>query len=304
MIFPLTSRMRFLAWAVLPACFASVAPAKGIAVRFLANPDEDSVVRYEVYRAGSPGGASQSLGEMAAVPGADTLSFPDLTAEKGMRYSYTILGVNVDGVVSDHSEATQVAYPVLSLPDTLRPGKGALYATFVLAAASHPLEGSEPLSLALLDSSRFSIGYDPATRLAVFRSRTGSADSGWAVVRAEYFGKFQDRDSLYIVTASASLSSFPAAAPEVRSAAPFPDRYSPNSQGPLSLRDLPGPGRLEILTLSGSRAFGIEVPRPGSALFWDGKDEAGRPLRPSRYVWMVRGGSGALLGAGAFLLIP
>jgi hypothetical protein len=296
--------MGFLAWAVLPACFAGVAPAKGIAVRFLANPAEDSIVRYEVYRAGSPGGASVAVGEVAAVPGADTLSLPDLTAEKGTRYCYTILGVDVGGVVSEASEATQVAYPVLSLPDTLRPASGALSTTVTLAAASHPLEGSEPLSLALLDSSRFSVAYDPATRLAVFRSRTGSADSGWAVVRAEYFGKFRDRDSLYIVTASAAPVSLPPLAPEVRAAAPFPDRYSPRSQGPLSLRDLPGPGRLEILTLSGSRAFGTEVPRPGSALLWDGKDDAGRPLRPSRYVWMVRGGSGAVLGAGAFLLIP
>ncbi|MDB5103908.1 MAG: hypothetical protein JWP91_1597 [Fibrobacteres bacterium] len=176
-----------------------MAEAKGISVRFLAGPAEDSLVRYEIYRSSAPGEPALPIGELPAVKGLDTLSFADESAEKGRSYAYLVKGVNAEGIESDPSDTTLVGYPYLSLPDTLRPDKVTGLIRMVLPAGSDPLRGAVPLSLALLDSSRFSLVFDPASNTATLRARSGRTDTGWAVVRAQYFDKFSDLDSVLIL---------------------------------------------------------------------------------------------------------
>ena len=186
------------------------ADANGIHVRFLANPAEDSIVKYRILRAEAPGLASQPIGEIAAPLLADTVGFPDLTAAKGKPYSYSIKAVNAGGEESDPSSATVVAYPALALPDTLRPDQVTGLTRFVISAASDPLRGTEPLTLTLLDSTRFTLAFDSATHTATFRTRSGRVDSGWARVSAQYYGKFSDQDSVLLVAGiqpSVSLGS-------------------------------------------------------------------------------------------------
>lgn len=175
------------------------ADAKGIHVRFLANPADDSIVRYQVLRAEAPGLAPAPIGEIASLPLADTLGFPDSSAAKGKPYAYSIKAINAQGGVSDPSGATVVAYPALALPDTLRPDKATGLTRFVIPAASDPLRGMERLVLTLQDSTRFTLLFDSATHTATFRTRSGGLDSGWARVSAEYFGKFSDQDSVLLV---------------------------------------------------------------------------------------------------------
>ncbi|HKP97259.1 MAG TPA: hypothetical protein VJ385_16035 [Fibrobacteria bacterium] len=308
--------MYFLPWksasaslaAILLAGLSGAASAKGISVRFLACPPEDSIVRYEVYRSDSAGGSAKAVGVVPASPGSDTLGFRDLSAEKGRPYFYAIKGINAGGVASDPSAQTQVGYPLLSLPDTLRPDQATGATRAVLAPHSDPLLGSAPLVLSLADSARFSVAYDPASRTAAFRSRSGKADTGRVVVRAQYFGKFEDRDTvLILVSATGSAASLPRlpgapAAGAARSA--FPSRYSPLAQGPLSLSGLPGPGSLEILTALGARARVLELPGPRARLLWDGRDHSGLFLRPARYLWAARGPGGSVLETGSFLILP
>jgi hypothetical protein len=195
----------------LPAAFLSVwlglilalgntpADAKGIHVRFLPNPAEDSIIRYQVLRAEGPGLASAPVGEIAALPLADTLGFPDSSAAKGKPYAYSIKAINAQGGVSDPSGATVVGYPALALPDTLRPDKATGQTRFVIPAASDPLRGLERMVLTLQDSTRFTLAFDSATHTAIFRTRSGRADSGWAKVSAQYFGKFADQDSVLLI---------------------------------------------------------------------------------------------------------
>jgi hypothetical protein len=279
--------------------------AKGIAVRFLACPPEDSIVRYEISRSDSLGGSALILGTVPPAAGGDTLGFQDLLAEKGRPYFYSIRGINAAGVPSDPSEPTQVGFPVLSLPDTLRPDILTGMTRILLPIGCDPLRGgAEPLALALMDSSRFSISFDPATRAASFRSRSGKADTGWVILRAQYFGKFEAKAPALVLVAANTVSIPAASAAPAASRSDFPARYSPLSQGPLSLSGLPGPGRLEILTLLGTRTSALTVPAPRVRLVWDGKGESGRYLRPARYLWVLRGLSGAVLESGSFLIVP
>jgi hypothetical protein len=175
------------------------ADAKGIHVRFLANPAEDSIVKYQILRAEAPGLAATPIGEMSALPLADTLGFPDSSAAKGKPYSYSIKAINAGGGMSDPSLATVVGYPALALPDTLRPDKATGLTRFVIPAVSDPLRGMERLILSLQDSTRFTLAFDSATHTATFRTRSGRVDSGWARVSAEYLGKFSDQDSVLLI---------------------------------------------------------------------------------------------------------
>jgi hypothetical protein len=206
MSFPSAS-LRSARLAALLSLGLGLAQAKGILVRFLAGPAEDSIVRYEVYRADAPGASALPIGKVAAVPGADTLVFSDLTAEKGRPYTYRVTSVNGEGGESDPSEQTQVAFPFLSLPDTLRPDKTTGLTRMVVPSSSDPLRGTAPLALALIDSSRFTLAFDAASHTAVLRSRSGKSDSAWTVVRAGYFDKFEDRDSVLVVVAGPATVS-------------------------------------------------------------------------------------------------
>ena len=225
------------------------ADANGIHVRFLANPAQDSIVKYRILRAEAPGQASQSIGEIAAPLLADTLGFPDVTAVKGKPYTYTIKAINAEGGESDPSGATVVAFPALTLPDTLRPDNASGLTRFVIPAASDPLRGTERLSLTLQDSTRFTLTFDSATHTATFRTRSGRLDSGWARVSAQYYGKFSDQDSVLLfagVQPTVSLGS-PAS-----KAGAFGARENANPSG------LPEPMRL-----------------------WQGRDAVGRLLPAS-----------------------
>jgi hypothetical protein len=224
------------------------ADANGIHVRFLANPAEDSIVKYRILRAEAPGQASQSIGEVAAPLLADTLGFPDLTAAKGKPYSYSIKAINAGGGESDPSSATVVAYPALALPDTLRPDKATGLTRFVIPAESDPLRGTEPLLLTLQDSTRFTLAFDSATHTITFRARSGRIDSAWARVSAQYYGKFSDQDSLLLVAGiqpTVSLGS------------------------PISKES------------AGARENGIRSGLPQSMRLWQGRDAAGRLLPAS-----------------------
>lgn len=178
---------------------AGLAEAKGIQVRFLANPAEDSIVRYQILRAEAPGQPSQPIGELSALPMVDTLGFPDSSAAKGKPYTYSIKAINAEGGISDPSTATMVGFPSLALPDTLRPDNASGLTRFVVSAASDPLRGFERLTLTLLDSTRFTLAFDSATHTATFRTRSGRVDSGWARISAEYYGKFSDQDSVLLI---------------------------------------------------------------------------------------------------------
>jgi hypothetical protein len=225
------------------------ADANGIHVRFLANPAEDSIVKYRILRADAPGQASQSIGEIAAPLLADTLGFPDTTAAKGKPYSYSIKAIDAQGGESDPSGATVVAYPALALPDTLRPDNASGLTRFVIPAASDPLRGTEPLTLTLQDSTRFTLAFDSATHTATFRTRSGRLDSGWARVSAQYYGKFSDQDSVLLVAGVQPTVSL----------------GSPMLKG----------------SAAGARESGIPSGLPEPMRLWQGRDAAGRLLPAS-----------------------
>jgi hypothetical protein len=225
------------------------ADANGIHVRFLANPAEDSIVKYRILRAEAPGQAPLLIGEIAAALSADTLGFPDTTAAKGKPYSYSIRAVNAEGGESDPSGATLVAYPALALPDTLLPDNVSGLTRFVISAASDPLRGMEPLTLVLQDSTRFTLAFDPATHTATFRTRSGRLESGWARVSAQYYGKFSDQDSVLLVA---------------------------GVQAPVSL-GLP----MSKASAAGAREIGTVSGLQERMRLWQGRDAAGRLLPAS-----------------------
>lgn len=277
--------------------------AKGITVRFLANPAEDSIVRYMVYRSASAQGTAAAIGQVSASPLRDTLSYSDTSAGKGESYFYSIRAVNAAGLESDPSEATQIAFPVLSLPDTLRPDAVSRSTSVALSDATDPLRGSVPMTFALKDSSRFTMSFDLATRTLSFRSRSGKADTGVVIARAQYFGKFEDRDTLLVMVAASQGTSVPQAREERPAGISIPAQYSPRS-GPMAILNLPGPGRIEILTALGSRMYSRSILAPKPVLLWDGLDDNGRPLSPGRYLLIVRDAAGLVREAGAFSLAP
>jgi hypothetical protein len=285
------------------ACAAAVC-AKGITIRFLASPPEDSIVRYAVLRGNIPGMPPDTVGKVPALPARDTLVFADSTAARGRAYVYSIIGLTAEGGASDPSESTLVALPSLSLPDTVR--ADSLGARLVLSAAADPLSGSgEPLSLSMEDTARFSLEYDPVTRTALIRGRHG-ADAGWAVLSAGYFGKFRDRDSVWLILPGPAPVGARARA---GTAAPPPDfalpsRWSPPAQGPLRLGSLPGGGRLQVLTMRGETVAELELPFAGTTADWDGRDGRGRPLKPACYLWAARGPRGVMLRSGSIRLEP
>jgi hypothetical protein len=298
---PVASRFAlfWLGLAVLPAF------SKGITVRFLPNPPEDSVVEYRILRADAPGQAPAEVGRLPAAAGRDTFSFADTSAVRGLAYRYSIVGMDAGGGASDPSESTEVALPSLSLPDTLRGDGGG--ARWALAVGADPLVGSAALALALEDSSRFSLHYDSAARQIVFAPRDGEG-SGWAVVRATYYGKFADRDSVWLAFGAASVA--PRAGDRASAIWSLPAAWSPG-RGSLRLRAPsahggPGPGAAtwSLITPRGRTVAVVALPGDGRESAWDGRDRDGRPMRPAAYLWAVRGSGGALLGSGTLRILP
>jgi hypothetical protein len=282
---------------------AIAAHSKGIAVRFLACPPEDSIVRYGVWRSDGAGAAPALLGEIAAA-GSDTLEFLDTAAAKGRAYAYSVTAVNAGGLASDPSEATRVGFPRLSLPDTLRLEAGRA-SNVALPPSADPLEGEASLLISLRDSSGFTLTYDASARSLAFRARGAKGDTALAVVRAQYFGKFGDADSLWILAAAAAPVGLPQARPGGAGAASrpiLPARYSPRTQGPVAIGNTAVTGFLEIADPLG--AVVSSLPVPGGGARWDGRDRNGSYLKPARYLWLLRDASGAPSGSGFLLIEP
>jgi hypothetical protein len=277
---------------------------KGITVRFLPNPPEDSVVRYQVLRADGRGLAPVPVGQVSAAAGKDTLTFADTSALKGRPYLYSVIGLDAGGGASDPSESTEVAQPFLALPDTLV--AGGRDARFTLSLGADPLSGAVPLSLSLQDSSLFTLRYDSAARQIVIAAR-GEARSGQVVVRATYFGKFTDESKVWLSLEPTALRPRPAAAPS--GAWDIPAAWSP---GLGSLRIRRGEGQAgagttsswNLWTARGEAVAALALPGDGSERAWDGRDTRGRPVKPDRYLWAARGPGGLLLRSGSLRILP
>jgi hypothetical protein len=285
--------------------FAAPAFPKGITVRFLPNPPEDSVVSYQVMRADGRGLAPVLVGKVSAASARDTIAFADTSALKGKPYLYSIIGVDSGGGASAPSESTEVAQPLLALPDTLLGvAQGARCA---LAFAADPLSGSAPLSLSLEDSSRFTLRYDTAAGQIVFAPR-GEARSGQVVVRAAYFGKFIDKGTVWISLEATALRPAPGAADPAQ-AWDIPGAWS-WSRGSLRMRgpersDRSGPSASwSLWTADGEAVAALILPGDGSEAAWDGRDRRGRPVKPAGYLWSVRAPAGALLRSGTLRILP
>lgn len=283
---------------------ASPALSKGIVVRFLPNPPEDSVVTYRVLRADGPGLAPVPVGDVPAAVGRDTFAFADSSALKGRPYLYSIIGLNAGGGISDPSESTTVATPILGLPDTLQ--GGAQGARWTLALGADPLAGASPLALSLADSSRFLLRYDSAARQIVFTAR-GSALSGQVVVRATYFGKFTDQRTVWLSMESTALR--PGGAAASAQTWDIPATWSPRL-GSLRLRGPERSARLgmadtwNLLTARGEAVAVLPLPGNGSETAWNGRDYRGSAVKPASYLWAVRAEGGALLRSGSLRILP
>lgn len=300
------SRFAFFLWG-LAALSASPAFSKGIMVRFLPNPPEDSVVTYRVLRADGPGLAPVPVGDVPAAVSRDTFSFADSTALKGRPYLYSIIGLDAGGGISDPSESTEVAMPVLGLPDTLQ--GGAQGARWTLAVGTDPLAGAFPLALSLADTSRFLLRYDSAARQIVFTAR-GSALSGQVIVRATYFGKFTDQRAVWLAMEPTALTPRPGGgATGPGQAWDLPPTWSPRS-GSLRFRSPERPagsgpaGTWSLLTARGEAVAVIALPGNGSETAWNGRDDRGSAVKPASYLWAVRAPGGSLLRSGALRILP
>lgn len=273
------------AWSTVFLC-ATAPFAKGITVRFLANPPEDSLAGYAVLRSDGPGLAPRELGVVASLPGRDTLAFADSGAIRGKAYLYSIVGIDPAGARSEPSESTYVALPALALPDTLRADSSGARVRLPLGA--DPLSGIVPLSITSADTARASLAFDAATRDLVVKPRAGAA-SGWVVLRATYFGKFEARDSLWLSLETprpgAALVGPAAAGAD---AFALPAAWSP-ARGPLRIPGGTGLSRLDVLDIRGSVVAEVPLSGNGSEVTWDGHDRFGHPLPPAQYMWVAAG---------------
>lgn len=222
------------------------ADAKGILVKFLPNPPEDSIVRYDVYRSSDSADAGTSIGSILPIV-ADTLRYPDLSADKGTAYFYSIRAVNGDGLESDPSDVTAAAMPALALPDTLR-ADSAGAARWTLSLSARPLPGV-PLFCALVDSSRFSLVFDSTRGKITFVPRAPRGDTAKLIVRASYFGKFEDRDTVLVMAGAPAATALRAG----ESAGAL--RAFRGNDGTLRLSGLPREAWVEIAGADGARIF-------------------------------------------------
>jgi hypothetical protein len=182
-----------------------------------------------------------------------------------------------------------------------------------------PLSGEAPLSLALEDSSRFLLRYDAWTHRLTLSPRA-DARQGWAVVRATYYGKFADRDSLWLTFEGTGVRAAEGAGPgrawrlpavwsRASGALPLraassPAPGAPNAQPDGGVAGNAGGGTWTLLTPKGERVASLALPGDGSETAWDGRDGRGRPVDPARYLWAERGARGALVRAGSLRILP
>jgi hypothetical protein len=230
-------------------CLCGSPRAKGVLVKFLPCPPEDSVARYDVYRSADSTQPGLPVGFILPVA-VDTLRYPDPAAGKGSAWYYSIKAVNAAGLESDPSGWTEAGAPLLALPDTLRPDLSGL-TRHALASSAHPLRAAAPL-FSLADSSRFLIRFDSAGARLEFLSRDGRADTGLVVVRASYYAKFSDEDTVLVIAAKRAVTALAAPGVDPEPAKP---RAARSATGLLVLTGLPALAEVEVFTLRGVRVF-------------------------------------------------
>lgn len=265
---------------------------KGFLVRFLSNPEP--VTKYSIYRSTNLGSPGTKVGEMA--PSAiDTLEFGDLQIVKGTAYFYSVTSTNTNGVESEFSSQSAVAYPSLNLPDTIRSLPSLGSAEFVLDAKSDPLANFAPLDVQLEGASALNVAYVANTHTLVFTSKLGQLLKTKVKVRALYYGEFQDLDSTVIVIST--LVSVNPSIPAFR-LAPL---ISNSQHGSILFSHLPVSGDLRIFTLQGRTAFQQQFTTLDGTLTWDGKIEGG--VQGSQLLsYRVIDESGRMAGSGHFQL--
>jgi hypothetical protein len=278
------------AFPILPLLFfASVgAQTQGFLVRFLANLD--ATTKYSVYRSNTPGSVGLKIGEVIPT-GKDTLEFGDLNVVKGTAYFYSVTGTFASGLESDFSSQSAVAYPSISLPDTIRSLPGIAAATFVLDAKMDPLANIAPLDAQIEGTSPFNVQFVPGTHSLVVTSKLGLVQAGKVKIRTSYYGQFQDLDSTVVVisTTAAINPAFPVHGQRLT--------VSPLQPGSLLFSHLPASGELQIFTLQGTTAFKQRFAGGDGTLVWDGRIQGGS-AGSQLLSYRVHDKAGGLAGSG------
>lgn len=258
-MFPVFARAA-LAAAFLTALCAGRSHSRGILVRFLASPAEDSVARYDIYRSLPGDSAAARIGSLPAAPGADTLAWPDSAAAKGVAYRYAIRAVTSNGWESDPSDSTWIGAPRLALPDTLRIPAGGP-ARFVLPPEAHPLKGHAPLLLSADREDRVRLHHDTAAGALELHARDHRTDTFRVVIAAAYHGKFQDADTVVVLlegTATTALAAAPRGGPALRAGFRRAGRSEGGNSG-MPVTAVPAGGRIRLYDPAGRRVG--DIPR-------------------------------------------
>jgi hypothetical protein len=271
---------------------AGMARAKGILVKFLPNPAEDSIVRYDVYRSEDSGALGSAMGSIVPTV-TDTLRYPDLAVERGRAYFYSVKAVNAGGLESDPSDRTEAGLPLLALPDTLKPDSLPGLARFRLAGGARPLSRAPfalSASLGAADGARLAFRFDTASGWMEFRPTSGLGDTARVIVRGSYYDKFEDSDTMLVIVSAAAPTGTarPHAPASSRAAAPSALRISRDAGGSLRLAGLPRRALVEILAPSGVVMFRGTISGPEARL-----EDAGYH---AGYL-TARDGEGRLLGS-------
>lgn len=275
----------------VPAC---AQPRLGFLVRFLPNPEP--ATKYTIYRTTAPGLPRVKIGEMPAV-GKDTLEFEDLGVDRGVPYFYSMTSTFAStGLESEFSSQSAVAYPLLNLPDTLRslPGIGSVQ--FTVDAKNDPLAGITPIQIGVDGTTPFNYQYTASTKTMLITPKTaGTLTSAKIIVRAGYYGQFQDVDTV-VVLVSGSVGIQTGAFSNSTLANPI---ASPLENGSVLFTNLPGNGELRIFTLQGATAFQSPLHANDGTLLWDGgRKDVGSQLLSFR----VTDQAGRVAGSGRIRL--
>jgi hypothetical protein len=197
------SALPALAWAAF-----SWGQSPGIQVRFLSNPAPDSVAKYTVYRSNAAGTQGTSLGEVSPAA-SDTLSFNDTTAKKGIAYWYSLTGTTRGGLESEYSSQTAVAFPVLSLPDSLPLKTGTGYGYVNLTDSTHPLRWIAPLDVEVFEpGNRVKAAFEE-NEAGIFLYSPDGSFSGTVRLRISYFGQFAAEDTFRVNLPQAPMGLLP-----------------------------------------------------------------------------------------------
>ncbi len=177
--------------ALILAIALSMADARSIFVRWLANPGTDSVAEYSIQRNGLEVGR-------AVHRAVDTLEFHDSTVLPATAYRYPMVAHTVYGLSSDTSSSSLIAFPgTLGMPDTLRaPQNGSL--EYGLPSGYHPLRGSVQMAL----YSRTWVSWDSVgNKLVMAGVRAGRNEL--IPVSFCYYDKFCAADTVRIIIPAA-----------------------------------------------------------------------------------------------------